>query len=118
MSASNNQIFSRLMSVIEERKRQSQSRSYTNSLLSGGVRKIGEKIIEEAAEVVSAADEPGEDGKKHLIHEAADILYHVFVMLAYRGAALSELEAELTRRFGVSGLDEKASRATGDQPNA
>jgi phosphoribosyl-ATP pyrophosphohydrolase len=106
-------IYARLMGVIEDRKRQPLLKSYTNTLLKGGVRKIGEKVIEEAAELVSAAEEPGDEGKKHLIHESADVLYHVLVMLAYRDVPLGAVEAELERRFGVSGLDEKASRASG-----
>src|SRR5205085_10411008 len=85
-------------------------KSYTASLLAGGVEKIGRKITEEAAEVVGAAGESGDEGRKHLVHEAADLIYHLFVMLAARGATLDEVEAELARRFGISGLEEKASR--------
>ena len=53
---------------------------------------------------------PGDAGRAHLTHEAADLIYHLFVMLAARDVALDDVEAELARRFGVSGLDEKASR--------
>lgn len=112
---SENSVFSNLMSVLEDRKRQPKAGSYTNTLFAGGVAKIGQKVIEEAAESVSAAEEPGEEGRQHLIHEAADVIYHVFVLLAFRGVALSDVEAELNRRVGVSGLEEKASRkAAGD----
>ena len=48
----------------------------------------------------------------HLIHEAADLVYHLFVMLGFRDIKLAEVEAELARRFGISGLDEKAVRGT------
>lgn len=71
---------------------------------------IGKKIVEEAAEVVEAAAELGEPGHHHLTHEAADLVYHLLVLLAWRGVGLEEVEAELARRFGISGLDEKASR--------
>jgi phosphoribosyl-ATP pyrophosphohydrolase len=108
-------LFAQLMAVIEQRKANPPAKSYTTSLLSGGVSKIAAKISEEAAEVVEAAAEPGEPGRAHLIHEAGDLVYHLFVMLAFRDIRLSELEAELARRFGISGLDEKASRKTTDQ---
>lgn len=100
----------RLMEVIEDRKRNQPAKSYTTQLLSGGVSRIGEKISEEAREVVEAAGESGAEGKAHLIYEAADLVYHLLVMLAYRDVRLSDLEEELGRRFGVSGLEEKASR--------
>lgn len=98
------------MAIIEDRRANPPEKSYTTKLFNGGVPKIGEKIIEEAAEVVEAAGEPGEEGRKHLVYEAADLIYHLFVMLGYHEIPLSEVEAELARRFGVSGIDEKASR--------
>lgn len=103
-------VLDQLMAVIESRRAGSPEESYTSRLLSGGVAKIGEKILEEAAEVVEAADEPGKEGKESLIREGADLLYHLMVMLACRDSRLAEVEAELARRFGVSGLAEKASR--------
>ncbi len=99
-----------LMTTIEERKANPPAKSYTTSLLAGGVPKIGAKIVEEAAEVVEAAGEDGEAGRQHLIYEAGDLLYHLFVLLAHREIRLEEVEAELARRFGVSGLTEKESR--------
>ena len=84
--------------------------SYTAKLLAGGVEKIGAKIVEEAAEVVEAAGEPGDAGREHTIAEAGDLLYHLLVLLAARDIALAEVERELARRFGMSGLEEKASR--------
>jgi phosphoribosyl-ATP pyrophosphohydrolase len=106
----NGSVFRRLMSVIEDRKRKPPERSYTTSLFAGGVAKIGAKIAEEAGEVVEAAGEPGPEGRQHLVHEAADLIYHLFVMLGHRDILLTEVEAELARRFGISGLDEKAAR--------
>jgi len=98
------------MAVIEDRKANPPAKSYTTSLLAGGVPKIGAKITEEAAEVVAAASEPGDQGRAHLIYESGDLLYHLFVLLAHRGIKLTEVEAELARRFGVSGIDEKEGR--------
>jgi len=103
-------VLGRLMSVIEDRKKNPPERSYTTSLFAGGVTKIGAKIAEEAAEVVEAAGESGPDGRQHLVCEAADLIYHLLVMLGHRDIPLAEVEAELARRFGISGLDEKAAR--------
>ena len=103
-------VFAQLMAKIDERKASPSEKSYTTQLLQGGAAKIGGKITEEAAEVVEAATEPGDEGRRHLIHEAADLTYHLMVMLAHRDIALADLEAELARRFGISGLEEKASR--------
>ena len=103
-------VLAELMRVIEVRKATRPANSYTTKLLDGGVEKIGAKITEEAAEVVEAAAEPGTAGSEHLIREAADLIYHLLVMLALRDVQLTQVEAELARRFGISGLDEKASR--------
>lgn len=85
-------------------------KSYTAKLLAGGVEKIGAKVTEEAAEVVEAAAEPGEEGRQHMIAEAGDVLYHLLVLLAARDIQFDEVEQEIARRFGMSGLEEKASR--------
>ena len=105
----------RPLDQLEETIRQRQlageaDKSYTAKLLAGGVAKIGPKVTEEAAEVVEAAGEPDEAGREHTIREAADVIYHLMVLLAVRGVKLEEVEAELARRFGMSGLEEKASR--------
>jgi phosphoribosyl-ATP pyrophosphohydrolase len=105
-------IFQRLMEVIQDRKLNPPPNSYTTTLFQGGFERIGLKIMEEAAELVRAAAKSQEsvEARGHLIHESADLLYHIFVMLGYRDIPLADVEAELARRFGVSGLDEKASR--------
>jgi phosphoribosyl-ATP pyrophosphohydrolase len=104
-------IMSALMGVIAERKsRGVAEKSYVASLMSGGVGKIGAKLVEEAAEVVEAGDEPGEAGAEHLVKEVADLVFHAMVLLSYRDLEWKAVEAELARRFGISGLDEKASR--------
>ena len=104
------------MAVIEDRKANRPEKSYTTKLLAGGVEKIGSKVTEEAAEVVEAAGEPGDAGRSHTIAEAADVLYHLFVLLAHRDIALADVEAELAKRFGISGLDEKAARKKNPKP--
>ena len=101
------------MDVIEDRKRNQPAKSYTTQLFSGGVERIGQKIREEADEVVDAARETGPEGRTHLTYEAGDLVYHLLVMLAYRDVRLSDLESELARRFGISGLEEKAAREDG-----
>ena len=104
-------ILESLMNVIAERKTNPPARrSYVVSLLEGGVGKVGEKVLEEAAEVVEAAAEPGEEGKDHLAREAADLVFHTMVMLGLRDIPWSAVEAELGRRFGIGGFDEKAAR--------
>ena len=65
--------------------------------------------MEEAAELVQAGKIRRIEARRNLIHEAADLLYHLFVMLI-PSVPLTDVEAELARRFGISGLDEKASR--------
>ncbi len=102
------------MNVIAERKNTPPAKpSYVVKLLNGGVAAIGSKIIEEAAEVVEAADEPGAAGRVHLIKEVADLVFHTAVMLGHHGIMWSEVESELARRFGISGITEKQSRTNG-----
>lgn len=100
------------MHVIQQRKAEPPERSYTAKLLAGGVEKIGGKVTEEAGEVVEAAGEEGEEGRQHLVREVADLFYHCLVMLAARDSDLAQVESELARRFGVSGIDEKESRSS------
>jgi len=103
-------VLHQLMAVLEERKTNPPPNSYTARLYQGGVSKIGRKIEEESREVIEAASEPGEQGRRHLIYESSDLMYHLLVMLAFNGIKLDEVEAEIARRFGQSGLDEKAAR--------
>lgn len=102
-----------LMAVIQDRKTNPSARSYTATLLAGGLPAIGAKILEEAREVVEAAREPGTAGREHVVHEAADLIYHLCVLLGHQSITWREVETELATRSGVSGLDEKAAR---DQP--
>jgi phosphoribosyl-ATP pyrophosphohydrolase len=97
--------------TIADRAANPREKSYTTQLLAGGLDKIGAKVIEEVAEVVAAAGEPGEAGREHFIREVADLVYHLLVLMKHQNCTLVGLETELARRFGVSGLEEKASRA-------
>lgn len=103
-------ILHALEGVIADRKANPTGRSYVASLLAGGVPKIGAKVVEEAAEVVEAAAEPGDDGRAHLVREVADLLFHTLVLLGHADIPLADVEAELARRFGIGGLEEKAAR--------
>ena len=103
-------VLQQLMQVIQDRKSNPPAKSYTTKLLEGGVDAVGAKVREEAEEVIEAAAEPGSEGQQHLVREVADLFYHTLVMLAVRDTTLDEVEAELGRRFGVSGIDEKESR--------
>lgn len=96
--------------VVAARKGDPAARSYTSRLLSGGVPAIGAKVTEEAGELVAAA--AGETDER-VVSEAADLVYHMLVLLASRDVGFDRVEDELARRFGVSGLDEKAARTAG-----
>jgi phosphoribosyl-ATP pyrophosphohydrolase/phosphoribosyl-AMP cyclohydrolase len=100
-------ILSRVAAVIAQRRAQTTEKSYVSSLLAAGWPKILGKISEEAREVVESL--PTED-RAHTAHEAADVIFHLLVGLEAAGVPLDEVFAELRRRFGTSGLVEKASR--------
>lgn len=100
-------ILHRLAQVIEARRAATAENSYTRSLLDAGMPKILAKIAEEHGEL--AAELPAGDDAK-VVHETADLLFHVMVGLAARRIPLDAVLAELTRRFGTSGHVEKAQR--------
>ena len=110
MNNANTNAFAELMAVIVDRKANPPERSYTKSLFEGGIAGIGEKIIEEANEVVEAGSDPVDSRNQHVVSEAVDLIYHLFVLLGYFDISLPRIEGEMRRRFGVSGLDEKAAR--------
>ena len=103
-------VLRRLERVIASRRGDSPDRSYTSRLLTGGVALTGAKVTEEADEFVRAAADES-DGR--VVSEAADLVYHVLVLLACRGLSFDAVGGELARRFGTSGLAEKAGRTTG-----
>lgn len=96
-----------LEGVIAARKREPSAKSYTSRLLEAGVDGIGAKVTEEADELVRAARA---EADARVASEAADLVYHVLVLLTSRGVPLAAVEDELGRRFGISGLEEKAAR--------
>ena len=102
-------VLTRVGEVIATRRRERPPKSYVVSLLDAGFPKINGKITEEAAELVESL--PQGDAA-HTAHEAADLLFHTLVGLEAAGVPFDAVLAELARRFGVSGIDEKASRKT------
>ncbi len=100
----------RLARTIEKRKGEDEKKSYTAKLFARGPEKCAEKFGEEAIEAIIAAVK---GDKKNLTEEAADVLFHLFVMLASRDVKFDDVLAELERREGESGIVEKASRGKG-----
>lgn len=100
-------VLSRVAEVIKARRAQTAEKSYVASLLSKGLPKISEKITEEAQELNESL--PTAD-KAHTAHEAADLIFHVLVGLEAADVPVEQVFTELRRRFGTSGLVEKASR--------
>jgi phosphoribosyl-ATP pyrophosphohydrolase len=98
-----------LARTIALRAQASGDKSYTRSLLDKGPRGAAKKFGEEAVEFVIAAVDQGDES---LRAEAADVLYHMLVVLQTRGVALGDVLGELERRSGRSGHEEKASRAS------
>jgi phosphoribosyl-ATP pyrophosphohydrolase len=92
---------------VHERAKASAADSYTRALLDKGVAYCAKKLGEEAVETVMAAVQ--EDNSR-MIAEAADLLYHLLVVLEARGITLAEVEAELAKRTAQSGHQEKAAR--------
>ena len=97
----------RLAATIEARKGADPETSWTAKLLAKGPEKCAEKFGEEAIEAVIEAVR---GDRARLTAEAADVLFHLLVMCAARGVTLDQIEGELARREGVSGLAEKAAR--------
>lgn len=104
----NSPIFSKLMSVILERRQKLPPNSYTTTLFLAGKEKITEKVKEECLELIEAVLKKND--KNEIIHETSDLFYHIFVLLVASEVTLNEIEQELSRRFGLSGLTEKTSR--------
>jgi len=105
----NSHILDALYQVILERKANPAETSYTASLMQKGIDKILKKVGEEATEVVIAA----KGGKREeIVYESADLLYHLLVLLGYCDIPVDDVYAELRRRFGISGIEEKNSRGS------
>lgn len=102
-----NDILRQLAQVLEQRKQEPADKSYVASLYAKGLDHILKKVGEEATETVIAAK--GGD-KAQIVYETADLWFHSMVMLADQGLGPEDVLRELQRRFGLSGLEEKAQR--------
>ena len=100
-------VVARVAEVIARRRRERPEKSYVVSLLDAGLPKINAKIAEESGELTEALNE---NDAAHTAHEAADLIFHTLVGLEAAGVSVDAVFAELRRRFGISGIDEKASR--------
>jgi phosphoribosyl-ATP pyrophosphohydrolase len=100
-------ILLRLMAVLASRKGADPDSSYVAGLYARGLDAILKKIGEESAETIIAAKSGDE---QQIIHETADLWFHCLVMLAQQNLDARQVLDELERRFGVSGIDEKAAR--------
>jgi phosphoribosyl-ATP pyrophosphohydrolase len=100
-------ILKALAEVLEQRKKESADSSYVASLYNKGTDTILKKVGEEAVETVIA----GKSGdKEQIVYETADLWFHSMVLLAHNDLGPEDVLNELNRRFGLSGLEEKASR--------
>ncbi|PWL24933.1 MAG: phosphoribosyl-ATP diphosphatase [Altererythrobacter sp. XM-24bin4] len=102
------ETLTRLEQVIAERKAASPDASYVAKLNAAGIEKIAQKLGEEAVETVIAALS---GSREEVVGEAADLIFHLLVLLQARRITLGEVMAELDRREGTSGIEEKASRS-------
>jgi phosphoribosyl-ATP pyrophosphohydrolase len=102
-----NDILRRLAQVVEERKHADPDTSYVASLYARGLDAILKKVGEEATETILAAKDGNTD---QIVYETADLWFHTLVMLASKGLGPEDVLSELDRRFGLSGIEEKAQR--------
>lgn len=100
-------VLGQLAATIKARRADSAAKSYTRQLLEGGPERCARKLGEEAVETVIAAISQDDAALKA---EAADLIYHLLVLLESRNIGLDDVLQVLEARIGVSGLDEKASR--------
>ena len=104
-------LLTALDKVLAERKTASPDSSYVASLHAQGLNKILEKVGEEATETIIAAKDAQHSGDhSEVIYETADLWFHSLVALSHLGESPQAVLDELARRFGMSGLEEKASR--------
>ena len=102
-----NDILIKLDEVIDKRREQNKDNSYSATLLDAGVEKCAEKFGEEAVELIIACLSKENNS---IVHEAADTLYHLNVLLRSKNISIKEVLEELSKREGVSGLKEKENR--------
>ena len=107
MSNETNNTLSKIADILESRKSAEADSSYVASLYHGGLDKILKKVGEEATEVVMASKD---DDSDKIVYEVADLWFHTLVLLAQQNLSPEDVLIELERRFGMSGLEEKANR--------
>ncbi len=103
-----NDVLTKLAHVLEARKQADPESSYVAGLYDKGLDSILKKIGEEATETVMAAKDAD---TQHIVCEVADLWFHTMVLLAHQGLKPDDVLNELDRRFGLSGVEEKSSRA-------
>ncbi|MDT3734753.1 MAG: phosphoribosyl-ATP diphosphatase [Denitratisoma sp.] len=103
-------VLYRLAETLKERRGAAPDSSYVASLYHKGTDAICKKIAEEAAEAIMAAKD---DDRLHIVRETADLWFHSLVLLTHFGLGPDDVLAELHRREGISGIDEKKSRVDG-----
>jgi len=101
------EVLNKLAQVLESRKGADAESSYVAGLYAKGLDAILKKVGEEATETVMAAKDGDRD---KLVYEVADLWFHSLVLLAQQGLAPDDVLNELARRFGISGIEEKAAR--------
>jgi phosphoribosyl-ATP pyrophosphohydrolase len=102
-----NTILKKLTEILEARKKEDPSKSYTASLYRDGLEAILKKVNEEAFETIIAARQ---GDNKELVHEVADLWFHTLVLMAHKNLSAEDILNELSRREGTSGIEEKESR--------
>ena len=100
-------VLYRLAETLKERKGAAPESSYVAGLFHKGTDAIGKKIAEEAAETIMAAKD---EDRLHIVRETADLWFHSLILLSHFGLGPDDVLAELHRREGISGIDEKKSR--------
>ena len=103
-------VFARLSATLAERRGASPESSYTAKLYARGPDAILKKIGEESAELIMASKGGQLDG---IVHESADVIFHIMTLLAFHGLSIDDVRRELVRREGVSGIEEKRARQPG-----
>ena len=104
-----NDILIKLDNVINERKSQINAKSYSATLLNKGVEKCAEKFGEEAVELIVACLSKDNNS---IVHEAADTIYHLNVLMRSKNISIKEVLEELAKREGISGFEEKENRGS------
>ncbi|NNC54199.1 MAG: phosphoribosyl-ATP diphosphatase [Pseudomonadales bacterium] len=111
-------ILDNLANILEQRKTAAPGSSYAASLYAGGLNRILQKVGEESIETILAArdyqDQDGDEQREALVGEVADLIFHLMVMMSKLDLNYEAVLEELEKRFGISGLDEKASRSPGN----